>query len=97
MRASLLDRKATPNPRTSGNSIVSPDTASSIVPAGISGSRAGPETRVAATSASRIHAVGFPVMFSVPGVSNTTGVRFATLMRLLCRQNGGTFVGLSRL
>jgi hypothetical protein len=45
----------------------------------------------------RIHAVGFPVMFSVPGVSNTTGVRFATLMRLLCRQNGGTFVGLSRL
>ena len=36
-------------------------------------------------------------MFSVPGVSNTTGVRFATLMRLLCRQNGGTFVGLSRL
>ena len=45
----------------------------------------------------RIHAVGFPVMFSVPGVSNTTGVRFATLMRLLCRQNDGTFVGLSRL
>ncbi|MGB6363536.1 MAG: VWA domain-containing protein [Thermoanaerobaculia bacterium] len=45
----------------------------------------------------RIHAVGFPVMFSVPGVSNTTGVRFATLMRLLCRQNGGTLVGLSRL
>ena len=45
----------------------------------------------------RIHAVGFPVMFSVPGVANTTGVRFATLMRLLCRQNGGTFVGLSRL
>ncbi|MGB6993532.1 MAG: VWA domain-containing protein, partial [Thermoanaerobaculia bacterium] len=45
----------------------------------------------------RIHAVGFPVMFSAPGVSNTAGVRFATLMRLLCRQNGGTFVGLSRL
>ncbi len=45
----------------------------------------------------RIHAIGLPVMFSVPGVSNTTGVRFATLMRLLCRQNGGTFVGLSRL
>ncbi len=45
----------------------------------------------------RIHAIGFPVMFSVPGVSNTTGVRFATLMRLLCRKNGGTFVGLSRL
>ncbi len=45
----------------------------------------------------RIHAIGFPVMFSVPAVSNTTGVRFATLMRLLCRKNGGTFVGLSRL
>lgn len=36
-------------------------------------------------------------MFSVPGVANTTGVRFATLGRLLGRQNDGTFVGLSRL
>ena len=26
----------------------------------------------------------------------TQDVRFDTLMRLLCRQNGGTFVGLSR-
>jgi len=37
------------------------------------------------------------VVFSLSGVSNTTGVRFATLMRVLCRKNGGTFVGLSRL
>ena len=43
----------------------------------------------------RIHAVGFPVMFSVSGVSNSTGVRFATLMRVLCHRNGGTFVGLN--
>lgn len=45
----------------------------------------------------RIHAVGFPVMFSVAGVSSTTGVRFATLMRILCHRNGGTFVGLNSL
>ena len=45
----------------------------------------------------RIHAIGFPVMFSVSGVSNTTGVRFATLMRILCHRNGGTFVGLNSL
>jgi hypothetical protein len=43
----------------------------------------------------RIHAVGFPVMFSEPGIPETTGVRFATLMRILCRDNGGTFVGLN--
>jgi len=43
----------------------------------------------------RIHAIGFPVMFSVSGVSNSTGVRFATLMRILCHRNGGTFVGLN--
>jgi hypothetical protein len=45
----------------------------------------------------RIHAIGFPVMFSVAGVSSTTGVRFATLMRILCHRNGGTFVGLNSL
>jgi hypothetical protein len=45
----------------------------------------------------RIHAIGFPTVFSVSGVSESTGVRFATLMRLLCRQNGGTFVGLDRI
>ncbi len=45
----------------------------------------------------RIHAVGFPVIFSVPGVSEQTGLRFATLMRVLCHKNGGTFVGLNSL
>ena len=45
----------------------------------------------------RIHAIGFPVMFAVGGVSNSTGVRFATLMRILCHRNGGTFVGLNSL
>lgn len=43
----------------------------------------------------RIHALGFPVIFSVPGVSEQTGVRFATLMRLLTERNGGSFVGLN--
>jgi hypothetical protein len=42
----------------------------------------------------RIHAIGFPVVFTQPGVREYTGVRFATLMRILCRDNGGTFVGL---
>lgn len=42
----------------------------------------------------RIHAVGFPVMLKDADVSNT-GVRFATLMRALCKRNGGTFVGLN--
>ena len=45
----------------------------------------------------RIHGIGFPVMFSDVGVSDYTGVRFATLMRLLCQENGGTFVGLNAL
>ena len=43
----------------------------------------------------RIHAVGFPVMFTVNNVSDVTGVRFATLMRTLCKENGGTFVALN--
>jgi hypothetical protein len=43
----------------------------------------------------RIHAVGFPVMFTAAGVSDFTGVRFATLMREMCRENNGTFVGLN--
>ena len=30
-------------------------------------------------------------------VGNSTGVRFATLMRILCERNGGTFVGLNSL
>ncbi len=42
----------------------------------------------------RIHAVGFPVMFA-NNSTRTTGVRFATLMRELAYQNGGTFVGLN--
>lgn len=44
----------------------------------------------------RIHAVGFPVMFSQPPNLQQTGIRFATLMRILCYRNGGTFVGLDR-
>lgn len=43
----------------------------------------------------RIHAVGFPTMFSQARFAENTGVRFATLMRILCRRNGGAFVGLS--
>ncbi len=42
----------------------------------------------------RIHAVGFPVQFLRPYPLQTTGIRFATLMRALTRRNGGTFVGL---
>ncbi len=45
----------------------------------------------------RIHAIGFPTVFSVAGAGEHTGVRFATLMRILCRRNGGTFVGLNNL
>jgi hypothetical protein len=43
----------------------------------------------------RIHAIGFPYLFSQPENMNSTGVRFATLMRALCHRNGGTFVGLT--
>ena len=45
----------------------------------------------------RIHAVGFPVMFSQRADLQYTGLRFATLMRALCERNGGTFVGLTEL
>jgi hypothetical protein len=45
----------------------------------------------------RIHAVGFPVMFSQAANLQYTGLRFATLMRVLCERNGGTFVGLTEL
>lgn len=53
--------------------------------------RAGPagERRV------RIHAVGFPTMLENPQRIIETGIRFATLMRVLCQKNGGTFVGLN--
>jgi hypothetical protein len=44
----------------------------------------------------RIHAVGFPTQFARPAHLQTTGIRFAMLMRTLCFKNGGTFVGLDR-
>jgi hypothetical protein len=43
----------------------------------------------------RIHAVGFPVQFQRQPHLQTTGIRFATLMRELTHRNGGTFVGLN--
>lgn len=43
----------------------------------------------------RIHAVGFPVQFARAPNLQTTGIRFATLMRELTFRNGGTFVGLN--
>jgi len=39
----------------------------------------------------RIHAIGFP---EGEGMSPYTNIRFSTLMRLICAQNNGTFVGL---
>jgi hypothetical protein len=39
----------------------------------------------------RIHAIGFPVR---PDAPQYTSIRFATLMRIICQRNGGTFVGL---
>lgn len=44
----------------------------------------------------RIHAVGFPIQLDNPAGLQTTGIRFATLMRTLCARNGGTFVALNR-
>ena len=41
----------------------------------------------------RIHAVGFPVR---PDAPQYTSMRFATLMRILCNRNGGTFVGIDK-
>ena len=43
----------------------------------------------------RIHAVGFPVQFIRAPNLQTTGIRFATLMRELTRRNVGTFVALN--
>jgi hypothetical protein len=45
----------------------------------------------------RIHAIGFPTIFAQARFGETTGVRFATLMRLLCERNGGAFVALNSL
>jgi hypothetical protein len=41
----------------------------------------------------RIHAVGFPVR---PDAPQYTSIRFATLMRIICQRNGGTFVGIEK-
>jgi len=43
----------------------------------------------------RIHAVGFPVQFIRSANLQTTGIRFAALMRELTYRNEGTFVGLN--
>ncbi|MDA0789196.1 MAG: VWA domain-containing protein [Proteobacteria bacterium] len=43
----------------------------------------------------RIHAVGFPVQFANPPQYQDTGIKFAILMRELCKRNGGTFVALN--
>ena len=43
----------------------------------------------------RIHAVGFPRGFRGGGNIPRTASRFATLMRVLCDRNGGTFVALA--
>ena len=45
----------------------------------------------------RIHTIGFPVHFLVPGGRPQTATRFANLMRELSYRNGGTFVGLNSL
>ena len=45
----------------------------------------------------RIPAIGFPTIFSQARYGENTGVRFATLMRLLCERNGGAFVALNDL
>lgn len=42
----------------------------------------------------RIHAIGFPTQYAAAGVT-PTGIRFANLMRIMCRENGGAFVGLA--
>jgi hypothetical protein len=41
----------------------------------------------------RIHAIGFP---EGPDMSPFTNIRFSALMRLICEQNNGTFVGMKR-
>jgi hypothetical protein len=42
----------------------------------------------------RIHAVAFPTYFEVTGGQLLTAENFATLMRVLCERNGGTFIAL---
>lgn len=45
----------------------------------------------------RIHAIGFPTIFNQSQWPETTGIRFAMLMRLVCERNGGAFVALNSL
>jgi len=45
----------------------------------------------------RIHAIGFPTIFSQSQWPETTGIRFAMLMRAVCERNGGAFVALNSL
>ena len=41
----------------------------------------------------RIHAIGFP---EAPDMAPFTNIRFSALMRLICEQNNGTFVGMKQ-
>jgi hypothetical protein len=41
----------------------------------------------------RIHAIGFP---EGPGMTPFTSIRFSALMRLMCEQNNGTFIGITQ-
>jgi hypothetical protein len=43
----------------------------------------------------RIHAIGFPTLFSQSEFPENTAVRFSMLMRRLCERNGGAFVALN--
>ncbi|MGQ0618443.1 MAG: VWA domain-containing protein [Panacagrimonas sp.] len=42
----------------------------------------------------RIHAIGFPTQYTSSGIT-PSGIRFANLMRIMCSENGGAFVGLT--
>jgi hypothetical protein len=42
----------------------------------------------------RIHAVAFPAVYLMTGGDLYTGQYYATLMRIVCQRNGGTFVAL---
>jgi hypothetical protein len=45
----------------------------------------------------RIHAIGFPVHFSLGRTPSPSAIKFAALMRELSYNNGGTFIGLTSL
>ncbi len=42
----------------------------------------------------RIHSIGFPVIYDYTGSVQATALRFSVLMRIICEQNNGTFVAL---